>query len=165
MHVGGRNPWRTVIRWHLQHLGARAVGGAGLVISEATAVVPEGRISLRDVGIWNEQQASAWARIAGFVRAQGAMPGVQLAHAGRKASSQVPSEGQGAVDLAGGGWETVAPSSLAFGSRPVPKELSEADVAGVVRRPGLRRGCRAGGRRKLRGGRDPRTCCISSSRR
>jgi 2,4-dienoyl-CoA reductase-like NADH-dependent reductase (Old Yellow Enzyme family) len=119
--------------WHLQHLGARAVGGAGLVISEATAVVPEGRITPRDVGLWNEQQATAWARIAWFVRAQGSMPGVQLAHAGRKASSQVPWEGSGTVDPADGGWETVAPSPLAFGDRPVPKELSEADVAGVVR--------------------------------
>jgi 2,4-dienoyl-CoA reductase-like NADH-dependent reductase (Old Yellow Enzyme family) len=119
--------------WHLQHLGARAVGGAGLVLSEAAAVAPEGRISPRDVGIWNEAQVASWARIAWFVRAQGAMPGIQLAHAGRKASSQVAWEGTGAVEVEAGGWQTVAPSPVAFGNRPVPKELSEVEVADVVR--------------------------------
>src|SRR5512144_401959 len=76
--------------WHLMHLGVRAVGGAGLVLSEATAVTPEGRISPGDTGLWSDEQADTWARIARFVGAQGAVPGVQLAHAGRKASSQVP---------------------------------------------------------------------------
>jgi 2,4-dienoyl-CoA reductase-like NADH-dependent reductase (Old Yellow Enzyme family) len=103
------------------------------VLSEAAAVTPEGRISARDVGIWNDQQVAAWSRIAWFVRAQGAMPGIQLAHAGRKASSQVPWEGAGAVDVEDGGWQTVAPSPVAFGDRSVPKELSEVDVADVVR--------------------------------
>jgi 2,4-dienoyl-CoA reductase-like NADH-dependent reductase (Old Yellow Enzyme family) len=119
--------------WHLQHYGARAVGGAGLLLTEAAGVTPEGRISPRDVGIWNDQQVAAWSRIAWFVRSQGAMPGIQLAHAGRKASSQVPWEGTGSVEVADGGWQPVAPSPVAFGDRPMPKELSEVDVEGVVR--------------------------------
>jgi len=119
--------------WHLAHLGARAVGGAGLVIAEATAVVPEGRISPRDTGLWNDAQTQGWSRIAAFVRAQGAVPGVQLGHAGRKASTDVPWLGRGYVDQVDGGWQTVAPSPLAYGDWPTPKELSEADVANVVR--------------------------------
>jgi len=119
--------------WHLVHLGARATGGAGLVVSEATAVSPEGRISPGDTGIWTDEQAAAWSPIAAFVRGQGAVPGIQLAHAGRKASTDVPWRGRGAVDPADGGWQTVAPSPLAFGDWPTPKELSEGDVAGVVR--------------------------------
>ena len=118
--------------WHLVHLGARATGGAGLVIGEATAVLPEGRISPADTGIWTDEQAAAWARIAAFVRAQGAVPGLQLGHAGRKASTDVPWLGRGAVDPADGGWQTVAPSPLPFGVWPTPKELSEPDVAGIV---------------------------------
>jgi 2,4-dienoyl-CoA reductase-like NADH-dependent reductase (Old Yellow Enzyme family) len=118
--------------WHLVHLGARATGGAGLVLTEATAVTAEGRISPRDAGIWNDEQADAWSRVTSFVRAQGAVPGVQLAHAGRKASTQVPWLGRSSVDPADGGWQTVAPSPVAFGDYRTPKELSEADVAAVV---------------------------------
>lgn len=76
--------------WHLVHLGSRAVGGAAAVITEATAVSPEGRISPWDTGIWNDQQAEAWARIARFITREGAVAGVQLAHAGRKASCAAP---------------------------------------------------------------------------
>jgi 2,4-dienoyl-CoA reductase-like NADH-dependent reductase (Old Yellow Enzyme family) len=118
--------------WHLVHLGARATGGAGLVFSEATAVTPEGRISPRDTGIWRDEQADAWSRIASFVRARGAVPGIQLGHAGRKASTDVPWLGRSSVDAADGGWQSVAPSPLAFGSYRTPKELSEADIAAVV---------------------------------
>src|SRR5215475_7422837 len=81
--------------WHFVHLGSRAVGGAALVMAEATAVVPNGRISASDTGIWNDQQAEAWAPIAAFIEKHGAVPGIQLAHAGRKADTRVPWEGGG----------------------------------------------------------------------
>jgi len=119
--------------WHLAHLGGLARGGAGLVISEATAVLPEGRISPQDAGIWNGEQAGDWQRITAFVAAQGAVPGIQLAHAGRKASTQRPWDGSGYVRPAEGGWQTVAPSPLAHGDWPAPRELSEAGIAEVVR--------------------------------
>ncbi|MBI4940704.1 MAG: NADH:flavin oxidoreductase/NADH oxidase [Actinobacteria bacterium] len=118
--------------WHLVHLGARAAGGAGLVLTEATAVTPEGRISPADAGIWSDAQAQAYERITAFVAGQGAVPGIQLAHAGRKASSQRPWDGDGWVDEADGGWQPVAPSALAHGDGPTPKELSTADIAGLV---------------------------------
>src|SRR4051794_7719048 len=110
--------------WHLVHLGSLARGGAGLVIQEATAVTPEGRISPADAGIWTDEQAVAYARITEFVKSQGAVPGIQLAHAGRKASTKRPWDGTGYVEPADGGWQTVAPSPVAFGDWPVPKELS-----------------------------------------
>ncbi len=100
--------------WHLVHLGSLARGGAGLVLAEATAVVPEGRISPADAGIWDDEHASAYERITAFVRDQGAVPGIQLAHAGRKASTQPPWQGNGYVEPADGGWQTVAPSPVAF---------------------------------------------------
>ena len=81
--------------WHMVHLGGRAVGGAALVIAEATSVTPEGRITPDDTGVWNDEQAEAWAPITRFIRENGAAPGVQLAHAGRKASTLAPLEGQG----------------------------------------------------------------------
>ena len=83
--------------WHLVHLGSFARGGAGLVLTEATAVSPEGRISPSDTGIWNDEQVAAWARIVDFVHGQGATAGIQLAHAGRKASTRPPFEGRGTV--------------------------------------------------------------------
>jgi 2,4-dienoyl-CoA reductase-like NADH-dependent reductase (Old Yellow Enzyme family) len=119
--------------WHLVHLGARATGGAGLVMTEAAAVSPEGRISPKDAGIWNDEQAEAWARVASFLSAQGAVPAVQLAHAGRKASTQVPWEGRGSVDPADGGWQSVAPSPIGYADWRTPKELSEQGIADVVR--------------------------------
>jgi 2,4-dienoyl-CoA reductase-like NADH-dependent reductase (Old Yellow Enzyme family) len=111
--------------WHLVHLGSRAVGGAGLVIAEATAVCEEGRISPGDTGLWNDEQAAAWAPIAAFVAAQGAVPAVQLGHAGRKASCDAPWRGGGPLPAAAGGWQVVAPSPVAFADgHPVPRELS-----------------------------------------
>ena len=117
--------------WHLVHLGARAAGGAGLVILEATAVAPEGRITPGDAGLWGDHQVEALARTAAFVRGQGAVPGLQLAHAGRKASAARPWEGGGHLSDAEGGWAPVAPSALAFGGAldRVPVALSAADLA------------------------------------
>src|SRR5882757_5973262 len=101
--------------WHLAHLGARAVGGAGLVIAEATAVSPEGRISPADAGIWAEKHIEPIARINRFIKQHGAVPGIQIAHAGRKASAARPWDGGGHLADDAGGWPTVAPSAIAFG--------------------------------------------------
>ena len=100
--------------WHLVHLGSRAVGGAGLVIQEATAVSPEGRISPSDAGIWSDAHAESYQRITKFIKDQGAIAGIQLAHAGRKASTGEPWNGGKEVEIENGGWETVAPSALKF---------------------------------------------------
>ncbi len=119
--------------WHLVHLGSRAVGGAGLVMTEATAVSPEGRISPADLGIWNDTQVEAFKRITAFIKSQGAVPGIQLAHAGRKASTQTPWIGQGMVSASEGGWEVIAPSSIKFADNyPQPKEMTAADMKGMV---------------------------------
>jgi 2,4-dienoyl-CoA reductase-like NADH-dependent reductase (Old Yellow Enzyme family) len=119
--------------WHLVHLGARAVGGAGLVLLEATAVAPEGRISPRDLGLWDDRHVEMLARIVRFVDAQGAAAGVQLAHAGRKASTRPPWEGRGAVPPGDGGWQVVAPSAVAFSDDyPTPRAMDAADLRGVV---------------------------------
>ena len=119
--------------WHLVHLGSFARGGAALVLTEATAVTPQGRISPADTGIWNDEQVDAWRRIVDFVRSQEAVPGIQLAHAGRKASTAAPWTGGGYVDPADGGWDdVVAPSSVAFGALPEPGELSVDEIAEVV---------------------------------
>jgi 2,4-dienoyl-CoA reductase-like NADH-dependent reductase (Old Yellow Enzyme family) len=119
--------------WHLVHLGSFARGGAGLVFTEATAVSPEGRISPQDTGIWNDEQAEAWRRIVRFVRSQEAVPGIQLAHAGRKASTAPPWTGGGYVEPESGGWkEVVAPSAVAFGELPAPHELDLDEIAGIV---------------------------------
>ncbi|HEX4788960.1 MAG TPA: NADH:flavin oxidoreductase/NADH oxidase [Actinospica sp.] len=118
--------------WHLVHLGALARGGAGLVMTEATAVLPEGRISPEDAGIWTDEQAADYARITAFIRGQGAVPGIQLAHAGRKASTYAPWRGQGSVPQDEGGWPTVAPSAVAFGRYAVPAELAESELPALV---------------------------------
>jgi 2,4-dienoyl-CoA reductase-like NADH-dependent reductase (Old Yellow Enzyme family) len=119
--------------WHLVHLGSRAVGGAAVVFTEASAVSAEGRISPQDAGIWNDVQAEAWARIASFIAAQGAIPAMQLAHAGRKASTFAPWRGEGAVPLDAGGWPVVAPSALAFNDiYPQPRALGADGIAKVV---------------------------------
>ncbi|WP_062352452.1 NADH:flavin oxidoreductase/NADH oxidase [Herbidospora yilanensis] len=118
--------------WHFAHLAARAVGGAGLVMAEATAVSPEGRISPADTGLWNDAQEAAWERIARFVHAQGVIPGIQLAHAGRKASTDRPWLGGGPVG-AEHGWTPVAPSPIPFSeSHPVPDELTTAEIGKLV---------------------------------
>jgi 2,4-dienoyl-CoA reductase-like NADH-dependent reductase (Old Yellow Enzyme family) len=119
--------------WHLVHLGGFAVGGAALVLTEATAVSSEGRISPQDTGIWNDEQAARWSRITAFIKSQGAVAGVQLAHAGRKASTYRPwAAEKGTVAVEDGGWTTVAPTALAFGRLAVPQELDAAGIAAVV---------------------------------
>ena len=119
--------------WHLVHLGARAAGGAGLVIAEATAVAPEGRITPGDAGIWSDRHIEPLVRINRFVKAQGAVPGVQLAHAGRKAGAARPWDGGAHLADSAGGWTPVGPSALAFGDGldRVPHELSPAEIARV----------------------------------
>lgn len=121
--------------WHLVHLGSRAVGGAGLVVIEATAVSPEGRISPADLGLWCDEQIEPLRRITGFIEAQGAFAGIQLAHAGRKASTWEPWLGRaGSVPVAEGGWEPLAPSAIAFDPRhSVPRSLSAEELPEVVR--------------------------------
>jgi len=120
--------------WHLVHLGSRAVGGAALVIAEAAAVVPEGRISPFDLGVWSDAHAAALQPTAAFIREQGAVAGIQLAHAGRKASTARPWEGGGKVESAQGGWQPVAPSALAFSERHhLPRALSLAEIAEIPR--------------------------------
>ena len=119
--------------WHLVHLGSRAVGGAGLVIVEATAVTPEGRISPADSGIYLEDHVQPLSRIAHFLKQQGTVPGIQLAHAGRKASANKPWEGDDHIDTAQGGWDTIAPSAVAFGGNlpKVPREMTLQDIAHI----------------------------------
>jgi 2,4-dienoyl-CoA reductase-like NADH-dependent reductase (Old Yellow Enzyme family) len=119
--------------WHLVHLGAFAQGGAGLVMSEATAVTPEGRISPQDAGIWNDEQAADYRRITDFVKSQGATPGIQLAHAGRKASTRRPWEGRGYVPESEGGWQTVGASPVGYADWPAPRELTADELAGHPR--------------------------------
>ena len=119
--------------WHLVHLGSRAVGGAGAVIFEATAVSPEGRISPADSGIWLDEHIPAFKRIADFVKGQGSVSGIQLAHAGRKASTTPPWDGGLKVDIVDGGWEVVAPSPIAFsGDFPQPRDMDEGDIRKVI---------------------------------
>ncbi len=119
--------------WHLVHLGGLAQGGAGLVITEAAAVLPEGRISPEDLGIWNLAQAEGLARSVHFIKSQGAVPGIQLAHAGRKASAYAPWRGSGSVPAAAGGWTPVAPSALPFDTGwTVPTALNEAGILAVI---------------------------------
>jgi 2,4-dienoyl-CoA reductase-like NADH-dependent reductase (Old Yellow Enzyme family) len=118
--------------WHLVHLGSRAVGGAGLVLTEATAVSPEGRISIQDLGIWKEEHIPMLQRITAFIAAQGAVPGIQLAHAGRKASTLRPWDGNGTLPAAAGGWQAVAPSAIPFNDvYPMPEALTEAGIRKV----------------------------------
>ncbi|MBC9914773.1 NADH:flavin oxidoreductase/NADH oxidase [Chitinophaga varians] len=120
--------------WHLVHLGSRAVGGAGLVLTEAAAVSPEGRISPQDLGIWKDEHIPMLQRITTFVAAQGAVPGIQLAHAGRKASTRRPWEGSGKVAPADGGWENVyAPSAIPFNDGyPMPLALTQEGILEVL---------------------------------
>ncbi|MDC5696531.1 NADH:flavin oxidoreductase/NADH oxidase [Intrasporangium calvum] len=118
--------------WHHVHLGSFAIGRAGLVITEATAVSPVGRISSGDTGIWTDQQADEWASIVDFSHGQGVPMAVQLAHAGRKASTRTPSEGRGALPFEEGGWPTVGPSPIPYGRLPAPRELTTAEIGIVV---------------------------------
>ncbi|QDU89044.1 NADPH dehydrogenase [Pirellulimonas nuda] len=119
--------------WHLVHLGSRASGGAALVIAEATAITPQGRISPGDLGIWGDQHIAPLARIAEFIHSQGSVAGIQLAHAGRKASCDVPWRGGAVLNADQGGWEAVAPSPLPFNEGdPAPTPLEKSGIEEVT---------------------------------
>lgn len=119
--------------WHLVHLGSRAVGGNGLIIAEATAVTPEGRISPQDLGLWNDEQADALKRITTFIEQQGSVPGIQLAHAGRKSSLSAPWLGDKLISKEDGGWDTVAPSAIPFNeSYSTPHTLTIDGIQRIV---------------------------------
>lgn len=118
--------------WHLAHLGSFAIGRAGLIVTEATAVNPEGRITIDDAGIWTDEQAAKWAEVVDFVHTQGVQIAMQIAHAGRKASTRPPYRGRGYHEIAEGGWETVGASALAYGELPPPRALSRDEITGVV---------------------------------
>lgn len=119
--------------WHYVHLGSRAVGGAGLVIAEATAVEPRGRISPYCLGLWDDEQVEPFARIVRFIEAQGAAAGVQLAHAGRKASTRRPWEGGGPLPPAEGGWAVIGPSAVPhLPGGPVPEPMTRRDMVEVI---------------------------------
>ena len=119
--------------WHLVHLGSRAVGGAALVMTEAAAVLPEGRISPEDLGIWDDGHVEMLSRIVGFIHQQGALAGIQLAHAGRKASTYAPWRGQGAVPESKGGWQVAGPSEGPFSENyPRPQPLTIEGIRSVA---------------------------------
>ncbi|MEU9640807.1 NADH:flavin oxidoreductase/NADH oxidase [Streptomyces sp. NPDC048188] len=121
--------------WHFAHYGARAAGGTGLIVVEATGVSPEGRISPQDLGLWNDTQAEAFRRITDFMRSRGTVPAIQLAHAGRKASTAQPWKGGAPVGPEAYGWQPLAPSALAFDERhPVPTELTVPQIQELVGR-------------------------------
>src|SRR5258707_5908980 len=134
--------------WHFVHLGSRAVGGAGLVLTEATAVLPEGRISPQDLGIWKDDHIDPLARIVRFIHEQGSAAGLQLAHAGRKASTYAPGKGHGRIPESEGGWNNVvAPSALLFTEGyPMPQALSIDGIQNIVSAfaAAARRACEAG---------------------
>ena len=120
--------------WHFVHLGSRAVGGAGLVLTEATAVLPEGRISPQDLGIWSDDHIEPLARIVRFIHDQGSIAGMQLAHAGRKASTYRPWEGPGSIPETAGGWNKVlAPSAVAFADHyPLPEAATKEQIQAII---------------------------------
>ncbi|MEG9326486.1 NADPH dehydrogenase NamA [Salinimicrobium catena] len=133
--------------WHLVHLGSRAVGGAGLIISEATAVSPEGRISPDDLGIWKDEHIEKLAEITGFIKEHGSVAGIQLAHAGRKASTTSPWKGYRLLSPEEGGWTPVAPSAIPFyEGNPVPVALDRTGIEKVISDfgEGAKRALRAG---------------------
>jgi len=118
--------------WHLVHLGSRAIGGAGLVFTEATAVTAEGRISPDDLGIWKDAHIPFLKKITGFIKQNGAIAGIQLAHAGRKASTPSPWKGKIPLTEEAGGWQTIAPSNLPFKDYPSPREMSVDDIQKLI---------------------------------
>jgi len=123
----------VVQEWHHTHLAQFASGGAGLIVAEATAVVPEGRISPRDAGLWNDEQRDAWVPVVEAIHARGAVAGIQLAHAGRKASTWWPwADARGSVPAADGGWTTTAPSDIAFDGFAEPAALDQDGIDAVV---------------------------------
>ncbi|MEY4639346.1 MAG: hypothetical protein RLY13_344, partial [Actinomycetota bacterium] len=123
----------VVNEWHLVHLGSKATGGAGMIIAEATGVVPEGRISPWCPGIWNYEQVAAWARVNAFIHSQGAKSALQLAHAGRKGSTYRDWSGKGSVPLEKGGWQTVSSTDEAFEGYEPPRELSTSEVKDLIK--------------------------------
>ncbi|MEO7348446.1 MAG: NADH:flavin oxidoreductase/NADH oxidase [Terrimesophilobacter sp.] len=132
--------------WHMVHYGTFAIGRAGLIMTEATAVSPEGRISPDDAGLWNEGHTKAWRRVVDFVHGMDSLIGMQLSHAGRKASTYPPSRGRGYVPPAEGGWKTVGPTTLPFAPFAVPAALDREGIAKVVHdyRDSARRAVEAG---------------------
>lgn len=118
--------------WHMQHLGARAAGGAGIVCTEVTHVEARGRITPHCLGLWNDAQRDAFAPIAAFITSQGAVPAIQLGHAGRKASVARPWDGNKPIPPEAGGWQAIGPSALAYGTFPAPKPMSADDIAAVL---------------------------------
>ncbi|MDB5199758.1 MAG: NADH:flavin oxidoreductase/NADH oxidase [Chitinophagaceae bacterium] len=133
--------------WHLVHLGSRAAGGAALVFTEATAVSPAGRITPSDLGIWKDEHIDFLKRITTFIEAHGAVPAIQLAHAGRKASHHVPWKGSAPLFADEGAWETLAPSAIPYKeSDPLPKEMSKEDIVKVINdfRDAAKRSVKAG---------------------
>ena len=119
--------------WHLVHLGSRASGGAGLIIQEATAVSPEARISPQDLGLWKDEQIEKMQQINRFIVSQNAVPGIQLAHAGRKASVSAPWNGNKKLDESQGGWETVAPSAIGYHSNEkAPIALNKTGIQKII---------------------------------
>ncbi len=150
--------------WHLVHLGARATGGFGLIIAEATGVVPEGRITPQCPGLWNTEQQEAWKRIVDFCHIYGATMAIQLAHAGRKASTYRGFEAHqsGSVPLEDGGWETIAPSAVAFPGLATPREATTEDIAHVV--DSVRRRRTSGRCRRVRRRRAPRRARLPAVR-
>src|SRR3982751_1640434 len=120
--------------WHFVHLGTRAVGGAAVVLTEASAVTADGRISPQDLGIYDDAHIAGLARIVRFIHAQGARAGIQLAHAGRKASTRRPWDGGGAVVPSAGGWTPAGPTDEPFtAGYPMPRALTASDLAAIVR--------------------------------
>ena len=118
--------------WHFVHLGSRAVGGAAFVCIEASGVTPVGRITPWDAGIWSDAHARAWKPIVDFIRAHGSVPGIQLAHAGRKASCAKPWEGGKPLVNGNGAWETLGPSAIPFGDYPPPRAMTVAEIEHTV---------------------------------
>jgi 2,4-dienoyl-CoA reductase-like NADH-dependent reductase (Old Yellow Enzyme family) len=121
--------------WHLVHYGSRAVGGAGLIMTESVAVGPLHRTTAADLGIWNEEQAAAHRRLTSFIAGRSTVPGIQLLAAGRKGSHQVPWEAKGQnsqLSVADGGWQSFGPSAIPFGDLNVPREATHADIDEVV---------------------------------
>ncbi|MCX6170348.1 MAG: NADH:flavin oxidoreductase/NADH oxidase [Ignavibacteriales bacterium] len=133
--------------WHFVHLGSRAVGGAALVVVEATAVSPEGRISPEDSGIWSEKHVEGFKKITDFIKEQNSVPGIQIAHAGRKASTYSPWNGNGEVTKKNGGWQTLGPSEIPYADDyPKPKKLGKDEIQKIIMqfKNGAERSIRAG---------------------
>ena len=119
--------------WHLVHYGTRAVGGAGLIMVEATAVAPEGRITTFDLGLWNDEHIADLHQLTEFIHRHGAIAGIQIAHAGRKASHDAPFRGSKQLSVSEGGWQTLAPSAIPFDPLEIePKELTQLEISNVV---------------------------------